>query len=256
MEFQSLLKSIMLDNSLLPEMSLQHKEELKNGSGNPLEQIELIHSSAGLAVYYFLLLEKTGNIENMHFEWKESRPLKHGNVVNIDVNYTIGNAVYFVESKFLEPYYSGNEKVRSSYQEHEKYKKSTKHIDKWIDLFCKANEGYKYFNAVQMCRHLLAISSLASKKGYKDKKIVLQSYIWMMPDAFIGLLPPDKQHDCKQIRKELQDEEIKFKMNIDEFIDTVLADCNISFEIKHYNDSEVLNAINNDPQFIQRYYLD
>ena len=92
--------------------------------------------------------------------------------------------------------------------------------------------------------------------AYKDKKIVLQSYIWMMPDAFIGLLPSDKQHDCKQIRKELQDEEIKFKMKIDEFIDNVLADCNISFEIKHYNDSEVLSAINNDPQFMQRYYLD
>lgn len=250
------LKSILLDNSLLPKMSLKHKEELKNGSGNPLEQIELIHSSAGLAVYYFLLLEKTRNIGNVQFEWKEARPLKYGNVVNIDVKYTKDNTVYFVESKFLEPYYSGNEKVNSSYLERDKYKKCTKHLDEWIDLFSKANEEYNYFNAVQMCRHLLAISSIASKKGYKGKKIVLQSYSWIMPERFIGLIPSDKQDECTQIRKKFREEEINFKMLIDKFINEVLIDYNISFEIKHYNESEVLSAINNDSQFKKRYYLD
>lgn len=251
-----LLKNVLQDNSLFPEISLKHKEELKNGSGKPLEQIELIHSSAGLAVYYFFLLEKTGNIGKMQFEWKGPRPLRYGNVVNIDVSYAKDDTVYFVESKFLEPYYSGNEKVNNSYLEDDKYKKCTTHIiADWKDLFCKAKE-YKYFNAVQMCRHLLAISSIASKKDYKNKKIVLQSYSWIMPDCFIKHIRPDKQDKFREIRDGLIKEEKIFGDYIAIFIQNKLKDCNISFEIKHYNDSEVLSAINNDSQFIQRYYLD
>lgn len=54
----------------------------------------------------------------------------------------------------------------------------------------------------------------------------------------------------------LKEEEVIFKNQIEKFINEVLSGYNISFEIKHYNDSEVLSAINNDSQFMQRYYLD
>ena len=252
----NLFKSVVGENDcLLLDLSDKHMEALKNGSGEPLDQIRWKHSSAGLTVNYFLLLEKTLNTKDLQFEWKETRPLKYGGLVNIDACYTKDNTVYFVESKFLEPYYSGNEEVNSSYQERDKYKKCTKDVDKWMELFDAVN-SYEILDTVQLCRHLLAISSIVTKSAYKGKNIVLQSYTWIMPDCFISLLPPDKQTECTQIREKLKEEEVIFKNQIEKFINEVLSGYNISFEIKHYNDSEVLSAINNDSQFMQRYYLD
>ena len=98
-----------------PIIDLDKEEErlLLEGDGqsNPNEYKQ-INSSTGLAVNYYKILESVKPIEELVFEDKVAIPLKGkgGRKANLDVSYKRDGKLFYVESKFLEPYYSNNEK--------------------------------------------------------------------------------------------------------------------------------------------------
>ena len=84
-----------------------------DGQSNP-DEYKQVNSSTGLAVNYYMILNETGKIEDLTFEDKVAKPLKcrGGMKANIDVSYKRDGKIIYVESKFLEPYYSENEHLR------------------------------------------------------------------------------------------------------------------------------------------------
>lgn len=87
----------------------EQRDKLKKGSGNPEAEMRQVNSSAGLAVNYWRAYELCHPNATIEFEWKERVPLKSGRPANVDVVVREEGRTIFIESKFLEPYYSGNE---------------------------------------------------------------------------------------------------------------------------------------------------
>ena len=92
---------------------------IKESDGKAFQQLKQINSSAALAVYYHLMLNYS--TENLCFEEKVAVPLTRAQrKANLDVKYEgisgpEVDSLVFVESKFLEPYYSRNEINSLSY---------------------------------------------------------------------------------------------------------------------------------------------
>lgn len=122
----------------LIKLSTIQEDMLNEGDGQSYNQYLQINSSTGLAVNYYKLLEEQENIKQLVFEDKVARPLnKGGKCANIDVSFIRDNKLYFVESKFLEPYYSGNETINDSYLNSNRYPKEVPDCDKptWENFF-------------------------------------------------------------------------------------------------------------------------
>ncbi|MBQ3944248.1 MAG: hypothetical protein II670_01385, partial [Alphaproteobacteria bacterium] len=152
----SINQSFVID--LICQPTKEQMIKLKEGSGNPEAEMRQVNSSAGLAVNYWRAYELCHTNVEVEFEWKKQIPLRHGRKANIDVVVHKNNSTVFIESKFLEPYYSDNECPRDAYLDETKYSKITQDkASSWVDLFTKAKEDFKYYNVTQLCRHLLAI---------------------------------------------------------------------------------------------------
>ena len=95
--------------SLFAEPTQKQLKQLKNGDGNPIAEMCHINSSAGLAFNYYKLFEHAKGIE-VNFEDKVEKPLRlknnGGKYANLDVSFYLDGTQYYIESKFLEPYYS------------------------------------------------------------------------------------------------------------------------------------------------------
>lgn len=238
------------------KLSSVQEEKLKKGDGqsNPNEYKQ-INSSTGLAVNYYKILESTGEIENLLFEDKVEKPLKSsgGRPANLDVSYIRSGKKYYVESKFLEPYYSGNEHNRKSYFEKEKYPVLDKDKETWFHLFDDAQK-YKLYNFSQLCRHLLAIWRKHSSDT--DLQIVFQSVTWRMSDLFISGIGDDELEESFRTRREgIEKESELCQKRINDFLSQIGWN-NISFECLHYND--MLDDISSSPhleEFKMRYFL-
>lgn len=248
---------------LLAEPTKEQLEQLKNGDGNPIAEMYQINSSAGLAFNYYKLFEKQKQKENkdfkVNFEVKVAKPLclknKGGKYANLDVSYCLGDEQYYIESKFLEPYYSKCKPNTCSYYNKNKqggevdnYRFPEEETNAWFKLLDHEQE-FQYYDFPQMYRHLLAIRRKHNKVG----RVVLQSVSWKMTDTFkekYGL----KQAD-NDLLKELEQEQSKACTWFNDFLkDIGWTDCR--FEIKHYND--MLDAIKESKKidiFKSQYFL-
>lgn len=232
------------------------EEHLLKGDGQKnKKEYKQINSSTGLAVNYYKILEDTGNIEELLFEEKVEKPLKikGGRKANLDVAYKREGKQYYIESKFLEPYYSGNEHNTESYFKKEFYDVPDNDKDAWYTLLVDA-QNYKIYNFSQICRHLMAI--WRKHKEDKQLKIVFQSVMWKMTEKFIENTDNEEDKAVLRSRIIVIDEEAKSaKSRIDKF----LADIgwkNITFECIYYNDIlEDISASQYYSEFKQRYFL-
>ena len=237
-------------------LSSEQEDQLKKGDGqtNPNEYKQMT-SSTGLAVNYYKILESTGMIENLCFEDKVEKPLqiRGGRYANIDVSYKRDNKQYYIESKFLEPYYSGNEHNRPSYFEKNNYDVPKEDIDAWFNLLSIAQE-YKLYNFSQLCRHLLAIWRKHSKD--KQQQIVFQSVSWKMSDLFIESLGDDELKETFLARRDGIEKELKScQGQINDFL-CQIGWTNMKFEVLHYNDmlDDISSSIHLE-EFKRRYFL-
>ena len=232
------------------------EEHLLKGDGQKnKKEYKQINSSTGLAVNYYKILEDTGNIEKLQFEEKVEKPLKikGGRKANLDVAYKSEGKQYYIESKFLEPYYSGNEHNTESYFKKEYYDVPDNDKDTWYALLLDA-QNYKIYNFSQICRHLMAI--WRRHKEDKQLDIVFQSVMWKMTEKFIENTDNEEDKAVLRSRIIVIDEEAKSaKSRIDKF----LADIgwkNITFECIYYNDIlEDISSSQYYSEFKQRYFL-
>ena len=235
----------------------EQERQLLDGDGQKKGRNEYkqINSSTGLAVNYYKILESEGKIEGLRFEEKVEKPLKikGGRKANLDVAYKREGKQYYIESKFLEPYYSGNEHNTESYFKKEYYDVPDYDKDTWYALLLDA-QNYKIYNFSQICRHLMAI--WRRHKEDKQLKIVFQSVIWKMTDKFIENIDNEEDKEILRSRIIVIDKEAKSaKSRIDKF----LADIdwkNITFESVYYNDIlEDISFSKYCSEFKQRYFL-
>lgn len=245
---------------LLAEMDDEQRKQLQSGKGNPIAEMHQINSSAGMAFNYYKLFEEAQGVR-VGFEWRESVPLtKCSSPAHIDVQYEKDGTIYFVECKFLEPYYSDCEINKASYYEANRYP-FTEHADKWVDLIRKEDE-FKYYNIAQLFRHMIAIYRHVNEnpKLYTEKKIVFNSVIWNMPDSFMkryNELENGKNAKSNNSRREtLLQEKKKAEEIINNFAKQINW-TNFSFKSECYND--ILGDIEGAKRysdFIEQYHMD
>lgn len=190
--------SITYIKPIIP-LSKEQEIQLLEGDGQNQNEYKQTNSSTGLAVNYYKILEDTGNIEELLFEEKVEKPLKMrgGLNANLDVKYKRDGKLFYIESKFLEPYYSDNEHNTESYFKKEYYDVPDNDKDDWYTLLLDA-QNYKIYNFSQICRHLMAI--WRKHKEDKQLNIVFQSVIWKMTDNFIENINNEKDKEFLRSR--------------------------------------------------------
>lgn len=252
-------KSVFLATPLV-RLTPEQEKTLNDGDGQVPDQYKQINSSTGLAVNYYKILEGLGLISDLIFENKIARPLnKGGRCANLDVSYKKDNVIYFVESKFLEPYYSSNETIKESYLDVSKYPIEVKtHHEEWHKLFQESQE-FKYYNFLQLCRHLLAIYRYThgiKDSNYQGEHVVLQCVTWKMPNKFMEKLEESNRKEMEKRNKELQKEAEKCQNYINSFIKEI-GWSNMEFQTLHYND--IIDEIKSSEyysDFCKRYFLE
>ena len=246
--------------SPLINLTSEQQKILSDGDGQTEDQYKQINSSTGLAVNYYKILEELASITDLNFENKIAKPLnKGGRFANLDVSYKKNGVLYYVESKFLEPYYSGNETIKDSYLDISKYPVEVEeNKEEWRNLFNKASE-FEYYNFSQLCRHLLALYRYTHGiKGseYKGEQVVLQSVTWEMTPQFMKKLDQKNSIDMQKRIEQLQDEANRCQEIFNAFISNIGWN-NMKFQTLHYND--MLNDIKSSKhyaEFCKRYFFD
>lgn len=243
----------------LVKLTKEQNYILTEGDGQTEDQYKQINSSTGLAVNYYKLLEELGAITDLVFENKIAKPLKKGGrFANLDVSYNRDGILYFVESKFLEPYYSGNETIKDSYFDVSKYPIEVEdNKEEWQKLFLQSTE-FVYYNFSQLCRHLLALYRYTHGiKGslYNGEKVVLQSVTWEMTERFMDKLEEQNRIEMNERIVHLKNEANKCQEIINSFIEKI-GWKNMAFQTIHYND--MLGDIKLSKHYVEfcnRYFL-
>ena len=256
----SVKKNPVYHVSPLINLTSEQQKILSDGDGQTEDQYKQINSSTGLAVNYYKILEELASITDLIFENKIAKPLnKGGRFANLDVSYKKNGVLYYVESKFLEPYYSGNETIKDSYLDISKYPVEVEeNKEEWRNLFNKASE-FEYYNFSQLCRHLLALYRYTHGiKGseYKGEQVVLQSVTWEMTPQFMKKLDQKNSIDMQKRIEQLQDEANRCQEIFNAFISNIGWN-NMKFQTLHYND--MLNDIKSSKhyaEFCKRYFFD
>ena len=210
---------------LICQPTEEQRKALSKGSGNPDSEMEQVNSSAGLAVNYWRAYELCHPDSSVEFEWKKQKPLKRGIPANIDVVVREKDRMTFIESKFLEPYYSRNAPLAKSYVEPDKYSEETGPAEPWVELFSEA-KNFKIYNVVQLCRHLLAI--------YKDMMITPEDYV-------------QKTVTLAERTKRISEESARCHKLLNDFISSTLGVSNLSFDVKKYND--IIGLVSEFPEY-------
>ena len=244
----------------LVKLTKEQNYILTEGDGQTEDQYKQINSSTGLAVNYYKLLEELGAITDLVFENKIAKPLnKGGRFANLDVSYNRDGILYFVESKFLEPYYSGNETIKDSYLDVSKYPIEVEdNKEEWRKLFLQSTE-FVYYNFSQLCRHLLALYRYTHGiKGslYNGEKVVLQSVTWEMTPQFMKKLDQKNSIDMQKRIEQLQDEANRCQEIFNAFISNIGWN-NMKFQTLHYNDMlDDIKSSKHYAEFCKRYFFD
>ena len=246
--------------SPLVNLTSEQQKILSDGDGQTEDQYKQINSSTGLAVNYYKILEELASITDLIFENKIAKPLnKGGRFANLDVSYKKNGVLYYVESKFLEPYYSGNETIKDSYLDISKYPVEVEeNKEEWRNLFNKASE-FEYYNFSQLCRHLLALYRYTHGiKGseYKGEQVVLQSVTWEMTPQFMKKLDQKNSIDMQKRIEQLQDEANRCQEIFNAFISNIGWN-NMKFQTLHYNDMlDDIKSSKHYAEFCKRYFFD
>lgn len=248
--------------SPLIELSEEQREILEKGDGQKLNEYKQINSSTGLAVNYYKLMEDLDLISELIFEKKPAIPLeKSQKFVNIDVFYKRNGTLYFVESKFLEPYYNynGNEVLVDAYFDEDRYPIEIQAFhNEWHQLFLQSKD-FQYYDVAQLCRHLLALYRYThgyEGSEYQGEPVVLQSVTWEMPEHFINLLSSPSDRDKMRERVEALKEEAKRCHDMFNTLINKIDWNNMTFETLHYND--MLDEIKSNEHyrdFCKRYFF-
>lgn len=234
---------------LICQPTEEQKEALSKGSGNPDSEMEQVNSSAGLAVNYWRAYELSHPDSSVEFEWKKRNPLKRGNSANIDVVVREKDRITFIESKFLEPYYSENDPLVESYVETDKYSEETGPAEPWVELFSEAKK-FEIYNVVQLCRHLLAIykDMMITPEDYDQKTVTLLSVTWEMTDAFLNDYFTDKEKaELVERTKRISEESARCYKLLNDFISNNLGVGNLRFDVKKYND--IIGLVSEFPEY-------
>ena len=256
----SVKKNPVYHVSPLINLTSEQQKILSDGDGQTEDQYKQINSSTGLAVNYYKILEELASITDLIFENKIAKPLnKGGRFANLDVSYKKNGVLHYVESKFLEPYYSGNETIKDSYLDISKYPVEVEeNKEEWRNLFNKASE-FEYYNFSQLCRHLLALYRYTHGiKGseYKGEQVVLQSVTWEMTERFMDKLEEQNRIEMNERIVHLKNEANKCQKIINSFIEKI-GWKNMAFQTLHYND--MLGDIKSSKhyaEFCKRYFFD
>ena len=216
-----------------------------------------MNSSAGLAVNYWRAYELCHPGSSVEFEWKKRKPLKRGNSANIDVVVREKDRITFIESKFLEPYYSENDPLVESYMKADKYSEETGSAEPWVELFSEA-KNFKIYNVVQLCRHLLAIDKdmMITPEYYVQKTVTLLSVTWDMTDAFLNDYFTDKEKaESVECTKCISEESARCYKLLNDFIANTLGVGNLRFDVKKYND--IIGLVSEFPEYekIRKQYF-
>ena len=256
----SVKKNPVYHVSPLINLTSEQQKILSDGDGQTEDQYKQINSSTGLAVNYYKILEELASITDLNFENKIAKPLnKGGRFANLDVSYKKNGVLHYVESKFLEPYYSGNETIKDSYLDISKYPVEVEEIkEEWRNLFNKASE-FEYYNFSQLCRHLLALYRYTHGiKGseYKGEQVVLQSVTWEMTPQFMKKLDQKNSIDMQKRIEQLQDEANRCQEIFNAFISNIGWN-NMKFQTLHYNDMlDDIKSSKHYAEFCKRYFFD
>ena len=241
-EYKLLIERLIEDGTpfivdLICQPSNEQIQALRDGLGDPESEMRQINSSAGLAVNFWRAYELCHPKSTVEFEWQKQIPLKHGRPANIDVVVRENDAITFIESKYLEPYYSLNEIPSNAYLDESKYSAITKDSPKsWIELFSKAQE-FKYYNVTQLCRHLLAISKdmWLNPESYEKKNTSLCSVTWEMPEGFTDIFVDEVQEAFASRKEIIREEAKKCEDLLNSFISEHLSPLSLRFESMTYN---------------------
>ena len=223
------------------------------------DEYKQINSSTGLVVNYYKILEELGGITDLVFEHKVAKPLniEYGRPANLDVSYRRDGVLYFVESKFLEPYYSRNKTIKDAYLDDSKYPEEVKNNkEEWYKLFQLSKE-FKYYNFTQLCRHLLALYRYTHglESSPYNGEVILQSITWEMTQQFLERLEPQNCKEMLERIKQLKNEEKQCQEIFDLFITKIKWD-KMSFQTRHYNDMlDDIKLSKHDTEFRKRYFF-
>ena len=256
----SVKKNPVYHVSPLINLTSEQQKILSDGDGQTEDQYKQINSSTGLAVNYYKILEELASITDLNFENKIAKPLnKGGRFANLDVSYKKNGVLHYVESKFLEPYYSGNETIKDSYLDISKYPVEVEeNKEEWRNLFNKASE-FEYYNFSQLCRHLLALYRYTHGiKGseYKGEQVVLQSVTWEMTPQFMKKLDQKNSIDMQKRIQQLQDEANRPQEIFNAFISNIGWN-NMKFQTLQYNDMlDDIKSSKHYAEFCKRYFFD
>ena len=256
----SVKKNPVYHVSPLINLTSEQQKILSDGDGQTEDQYKQINSSTGLAVNYYKILDELASITDLIFENKIAKPLnKGGRFANLDVSYKKNGVLHYVESKFLEPYYSGNETIKDSYLDISKYPVEVEeNKEEWRNLFNKASE-FEYYNFSQLCRHLLALYRYTHGiKGseYKGEQVVLQSVTWEMTPQFMKKLDQKNSIDMQKRIEQLQDEANRCQEIFNAFISNIGWN-NMKFHTLHYNDMlDDIKSSKHYAEFCKRYFFD
>ena len=263
-ELQKLLTERLMKNgkpfhsALICPPSDEQISALKEGDGHPESEMQQINSSAGLAVNFWRAYELCHPGTSVVFEKKMMVPIKRGRAANIDVVVRDKDGVTFIESKFLEPYYSENETPRNAYLDASRYFPVTQDFPQaCVELFKKARR-FKYYNVSQLCRHLLAISNdmWNYPDYYKHTNVKLCSVTWEMSVDFAQGFDDNVQAEFAARRKTIQKEAQECELLLNDFIFNHLPFPNLVFETVNYND--IIGQIDQSPYYSrikECYYL-
>lgn len=250
------------------ELTAEQRRQLENGSGhtNIEDEITQINSSTAFCINFYKafeeVIQKNDPKFQIEFEWRDSIPLLRSQApANIDVKYELNNTVYFVECKFLEPYYMHVKPNSAAYCNPSRYPHEES-AEVWASLCNEINNAVTdidqpltNFDAPQICRHLIAVYRHYKDypNKYRGKKIIVQSMSWKMPDSF-GKLTTDWEA-AKKICSNIDIELKKYAEIINKSIRKLDWNCN--FEFKHYNNElEMIRTSSKFEEICEQYLLE
>lgn len=240
------------DNQLIVHTSGDVWDEMIANNSTVLSEVKKLNSSTSLAINYHEMFAAVLGVK-MKYEVPIAVPLSayRGRSAVIDARYTWKDTTYYVESKFLEPYYSSTHPAREAYFDENHYKDATI-AKKWIEMFNSVKDEFEYYDINQMLKHLLALYRIQP-----SGKIVLQNLIWKPTDRFFSEV--DSKRSVSYLKKRVDDvqaEMQKAHQMLSEFVEKELHwnDCNI--EIRFYNDIlDRVSANAHFQEFKEKYLL-
>lgn len=224
------------------QMILHPSDEVWGGmlSRNPGVENEIVklNSSSALSINYHEMLGIALGVR-MDYEVAVAIPLHldegKGHPAMLDVKYEHDGVTYYVESKFLEPYYTVSHKASKNYW-NERYYLEEKETEKWVALFKQVDgmieqKEFCYYDINQMLKHLLAIYRIQPQAN-----VVLKNLIWRPSETFMNAIESQRSRSflTKRVARLTEEMETARKL-IADFIGSInWKNCNV--KISFYNE--------------------